>query len=286
MIHIVTNHHKTPRWLLPQAAYLARHTKQEYKVYCGVTEFPEETDLDKLALRYDILKPYEFHKMEGIENNHGVKLGYLADLIKVEETDEEHLLFFLDPDAFPVQKGWDEFMSIGFIKYPKYSAYAISRAENPEPLLSDEYKPYPHPCFFATTLNFWKEHELSWEIDIDLGLECAGQLLKKWFDDNKYAWGKMTRTNCYNLHPLNYGVYANMIYHHGSGNRPVYDSIDIWSRPMLAEKYGQFMDLYFPELLHFNQRISDLVYEYLIADPSFIRMYFCGMERESEDNGR
>ena len=277
MIHIITNHHQTPRWLPTQATYLARYTNQAYKVHCGITEFPEETCLNELISRYDVLKSYEFHKLEGVENNHGTKLGYLADLVTTEEMNGEAPLVFLDPDAFPIQQRWDEFVTSEFNRHP---ALAISREENPEPLLADDYKPYPHPCFFATTLNFWKEHKLSWEIDPDRGADCAGQVLKKWFDSSKHTWSRLLRTNCYDLHPLNYGVYGNMIYHHGSGNRPVYDSIDIWSRPALARKYGVSMDLHFPELLDFNQGVSDLVFEAINTNSNFIKMYFCGEERE------
>jgi len=70
-----------------------------------------------------------------------------------------------------------------------------------------------------------------------------------------------------------------LIYHHGSGNRPIYDSIDIWSRPELSQKYGVSLDLHFPELLEFNQKVSDLVFDAISNDSNFINMYFCGFDR-------
>ena len=78
------------------------------------------------------------------------------------------------------------------------------------------------------------------------------------------------------MHPLNYAVYGEMIYHHGSGNRPTYDSIDIWTRPTLSQKYGVGIDLHYPRLLEFNDDISKIVAEYIKKDDDFINYYFLG----------
>jgi hypothetical protein len=188
---------------------------------------------------------------------------------------DDDLLIFLDPDALPIRKGWESFIRKGLLNN---QAIAISREENIEPLLREDQKPYPHPCFFATTVKFWKENDLSWDLDPAQGASCAGVLLKKWFIDSGNKWGKMLRTNCFNLHPLNFGVYGNIIYHHGSGNRPIYDSIDIWARPELSSKYGVSLDLHWPQLLEFNQKISDLVFDTIVNDKTFISMYFAGRE--------
>ena len=74
-------------------------------------------------------------------------------------------------------------------------------------------------------------------------------------------------------------MYGHMISHHGSGNRPTYDSIDIFTRPELASKYGVSLDLHFPELLTFNGKLSELVFDQISKDPNFIRMYFMGKDK-------
>ena len=267
MLHIITNHHETLKWIEIQSNYLSKSTVEEYKVYCGVTSFDENTTFSEI-------KNYEYDNLNGVINSHADKLNYLSNLVP-NNLDNDDLLIFLDPDAIPIRRGWDQFIK----KQLKVDeAVAISREENVEPLLRDDQKPYPHPCFFATTVKFWKDNDLSWVLDPSVGASCAGVLLKQWFDQSGYRWCKLLRTNCFNLHPLNFGVYGNLIYHHGSGNRPIYDSIDIWARPSLSSKYGVSLDLYWPELLEFNQKISDLVFEQINSSSNFISMYFAGEE--------
>ena len=267
MLHIVTNHHETLKSLKIQSDYLSKNTNENYKVYCGLTSIKE----DKQAPQ---INNYNYDTLEGVINRHADKLNYLSNLVNQESDDD--LLIFLDPDALPIRKGWESFIRKGLINN---QAVAISREENIEPLLREDQKPYPHPCFFATTLKFWKEKELSWDLDPPSGASCAGVLLKQWFDFTGNKWAKLLRTNCFNLHPLNFGVYGNIIYHHGSGNRPIYDSIDVWSRPSLSSKYGVSLDIHWPELLQFNQKLSDLVFEEINNDHRFISMYFAGKEQ-------
>jgi hypothetical protein len=276
MIHIVTNHHETIKWLEPQAKYLKKHTNDNYKIYSGFTDMNEEVNLEEVKQSSSIFDMYEFDELKEVANDPPYKFDYLANSISMEENNKDDLLIFLDPDAFPIQLDWDLQVKT-WLK--DRAAIAISREENLEPLLKEDQSPYPHPCFFVTTLGFWRENNLSWRHDPSQGIECAGILLKKWFEDNDHQWGRMLRTNCFNLHPLNFGVYGQLIYHHGSGNRPVYDSIDIWARPELSKKYGVSLDLYYPELLEFNQKISDVVFSEINKDPNFIRMYFCGQDR-------
>jgi hypothetical protein len=264
MIHIITNHHETLKWLTLQSQYLARNTAEDYKVYCGVTSIKEEPKK---------INNYHYDKLEGVINRHADKLNYLSNL--VTKVDDDDLLVFLDPDALLIRKGWESFIRKGLVNN---QAVAISREENIEPLLREDQKPYPHPCFFATTVKFWKENKLSWDLDPSQGASCAGVLLKNWFDITGNKWAKLLRTNCFDLHPLNFGIYGNIIYHHGSGNRPIYDSIDVWCRPGLSTKYGVSLDLHWPELLKFNQKISDLVFNEIVNDEKFISMYFAGKE--------
>lgn len=276
MIHIITNHHETLKWLKLQSSYLAQHTVNEYKVYCGTTDIQDCDDLESLREENAPLENYIFDNLESVVNRHADKLNALVNLIGESASSDDDILIFLDPDTLPIEKAWDEQLR-GWLK--QAPLLAISREENPEPLLKPNQKPYPHPCFLATTLKFWKENKLSWDLDESQGASCAGVLLKKWLDENQIQWGKMLRSNCFNLHPLNFGVYGSLIYHHGSGNRPTYDSVDIWCRPELSQKYGVSLDLHFPELLEFNEQLSDLVFREIEKNSNFIRMYFCGRDR-------
>jgi len=296
MIHIVTNHHETLRWLKLQSYFLAKNTppEHEYRVYCGVTDIDakrQEGLEEVLDSGLPTLANHTFFKLENVINNHGTKLDELSKIV-IEQGDwsPDDLLIFIDPDAFPIENTWLHFLMEALRGKSLLKDFpggcpliAISREENPEPLLKDELKPYPHPCFCATTVGYWKEKKLSWKIDPSRRIETAGVILKELVEEED-NWGRLLRTNCYNLHPLNFGVYGHFIYHHGSGNRPTYDSADIWSRPQLAEKYGVSLDLHFPNLPIFNDRLSNLVYEAIHKDENFIHMYFSGKERGTHVN--
>jgi len=266
MIHIITNHHETPKWIKLQSTYLKANTTEKYRVCCGLTDMATAPDLTSSNYAHYALQ---------VRNVHSDKLNALFGIIERENFEDDDLLVFLDPDALLFKKGWN----LQIRKYlQEYAVVAISREENIEPLLRDDQKPYPHPCFFVTTAKFWKENNLSWDLDPSQGAECAGVLLKQFFDQRNIKWKRLLRTNSYDLHPLNFGVYDDIIYHHGSGNRPVYDSIDVWGREELAQEYGVGLDLHWPELLDFNTSLSELVFKHITEDQKFIRRYFRGFK--------
>jgi len=264
MIHILTNHHETPKWIKLQAEYLDRNTDEKYKVYCGLTDMQSEADLTT--------PKYAFYALQ-VPNVHADKLNALYGIIDQSTVKDDDLLVFLDPDALLIQKDWDIQLRQYLTEHP---AVAVSREENIEPLATEDQKPYPHPCFFVTTVKFWNDNNLSWDLDPSQGIECAGVLLKKFFDSKGFSWKKLLRSNSYDIHPLNFGIYGDLVYHHGSGNRPVYDSIDVWGRKELAEEYGVGLDLHWPELLEFNSSLSTLVFDHIEKDERFIRRYFLG----------
>jgi hypothetical protein len=75
---------------------------------------------------------------------------------------------------------------------------------------------------------------------------------------------------------LYFGIYENLIYHHGAGNRDVYDSIDIWSRPELGSTVD--LDLRYPNIVNFNNKLSSLVYDEIYKDDYFINNFLAGIK--------
>ena len=45
--------------------------------------------------------------------------------------------------------------------------------------MREEQKNYPHGSFVATTVGFWKNNNLSWDLDHSKGADCIGVLLKE-----------------------------------------------------------------------------------------------------------
>jgi hypothetical protein len=273
MIYFITIHHETDAFVNMQAEYLKKNTQEPYLVICGVSGLG-----DSLRANPDNISSYKFVDLSEVMNQHWYRMNYLFEVLKNDpqiQLEDNAKLVFLDGDAFPISPRWttivDDYLT-------GHEIAAISRSENPEPMLADKYKPYPHPCFFATRVDFWRDNDLKWNLDPANGVETAGPTLKIWSEENGYKIKHLLRSNHMDLHPLFYGVYDDIIYHHGAGNRQVYDSVDIWSRPRLAEKYSVGLDLAYPQIPQFNKGVNVLVYNQIINDDKFINYYFRGIE--------
>ena len=210
MIHIATVHWRDPRWLEPQRRYLTRNLEGPYRVYADLEGIEDAEGIDVVT---------RLETGREAPSAHAAKLNALADLV-AGEADPGDVLIFLDGDAFPVAP-LDEFLQRTLGRFP---LAAIRRDEN----LGDKQ---PHPSFCATTVGFWQElggdwsrgpwtNDLGWEID-DPGGRLLATLAERGID-----WHALHRTNRVNLHPVLFGLYDDVVYHHGAGFRQVFDRVD------------------------------------------------------------
>jgi hypothetical protein len=258
MINIATIHHETSRFMVLQHKYLAQNTGEPFKVFCGISN---------ASPTVEHFKVFDFST---VSYPHWARLDYLADRV-CEVSNDDDLLVFMDSDAFPI-KSWESEIK-GYLE--EYPIVAIVRRENPEKLLGEEDLGYPHPCFFATTVGFWKEANLSWRLDPPTRAESAGVVMHRELKKSEVEWKSLLRSNAINLHPLYFGIYGNLIYHHGAGNREVYDSIDIWNRPLLGNTVD--LDLRYPAIPRFNTKLSKFVLDEIEKDDNFIRVFLGGI---------
>ena len=259
MINIATIHHETSRFMRIQNDYLKRNTSEDFRVFCGISN----------------IKPtvahYKICDFSGFSNQHWARLDNLASNICLESSDDD-VIVFMDGDAFPIVE-WN--ISLRNL-LSDYDLTAIVRKENPEKLLPSEHSGYPHPCFCATTVGFWKHNNLSWRLDPHTKAETAGVVMHRRLKNLGISWKPLLRSNAINIHPLYFGIYENLIYHHGAGNRDVYDSIDIWSRPGLGSTVD--LDLRYPNIVNFNNKLSSLVYDEIYKDDYFINNFLAGIK--------
>jgi CRISPR/Cas system-associated protein endoribonuclease Cas2 len=273
MIYIITIHHETDKFIDLQEKYYTKYTHVPYKIYAGLCDANNEHYFN--AKKEGQYENFHFVDLNAVENQHWFRMNYLVQQMVANETsfNDDDLLIFTDGDAFPIWE-WSDLIA-NELEKEKVEVVAINRQENPEPALAENFKPYPHPCFFATKFKFWTSNGLAWSLHPP-EIQTAGPVLKLWLESQGLRWVSMLRTNVYDLHPLYFGVYGGMIYHHGAGNREVYDSIDIWPRKGLNPSVD--LDLRYPSILKFNKRLSDLVYDEIIRDDSFINIYIMGRE--------
>lgn len=205
MIHILTIHWQSKDWIDIQLKYLQHYIDEPFRVYAflnGIKDVEGQRD------------QFFYSSIEDIKS-HPIKLNLLADIASFAAADENDYLLFLDGDAFPVN-------SITKFKdktFPKYNLAAIQRLENNGDI-------QPHPCFCMTTVKFWNQIKGDWKAGKVLWKnkfnkdvwDVGGQMLQI-MNDNNEGWYALNRSNNHNMHPLLFGVYDDLIYHHGAAFR-------------------------------------------------------------------
>jgi hypothetical protein len=201
MIHIATVHWNTDRWIAVQNDYLRRYVKGPYRIYAWLNDVPNAS---LASFYYACTEPVA---------PHAIKLNLLADIIAASAQPAD-IIVFLDGDAFPV----GEIEPLIDQALPVRKLVAVQRLDNNGDL-------QPHPCFCATTVGFWKEIHGDWKDgyrwknrDGKEVTDVGGNLLKQ-LADRGIDWLPLVRSNRVNLHPLFFGIYGGVIYHHGAGFR-------------------------------------------------------------------
>lgn len=199
MIHVATVHHHSERWVDIQLAYLRRHISEPFEVWANLE------GVEHRSAEFDHVVP--------ALGEHPGKLNLIAAEVTAASPDDD-LIMFLDGDAFPiadpmpvVRKGLEEAVLV-----------AVQRREN----LDD---PQPHPCFAVCTVGSWSRLHGDWSAGHSWPnqrwgtmTDTGGNLLRI-LELNHKSWVPLLRTNHHGLHPLWYGIYGGVVYHHGAGFR-------------------------------------------------------------------
>ena len=198
-MHVATVHWQEELWIAPQLRYMKANLP-EHQIWASINGID--------------IEPWrsQFKFAEDMQGDHHVKLNALAEKI-LEVASDDDLLLFIDSDAFPIVP-IDEKLLEGS------PLVAIRRDENAA-------EPMPHPCFCLTTVGFWRELQGDWGIGkfhwtapggdrlTDGGANLLGQLLERGIE-----WKPLLRSNKFDLDPLWFGIYGDVVYHHGAGSRP------------------------------------------------------------------
>jgi len=215
MIHILTVHWQDDRWIKIQQDYFKRCLQEPYKMYA----FVNKIDKDYFGhFEVCLREPVE---LKNVSQSHGIKLNILADIACSLGTDDDYLVF-IDGDAFPVV----DIMPDVKETLKKYPLMAVRRDES-----SGDKQ--PHPSFTVTTVGFWKKINGDWKPGYKwknnnnhIVTDTGGNFLKI-LEDQKIEWHPILRTTKVNLHPLWFGIYGGLVYHHGAGFRSPLSREDI-----------------------------------------------------------
>ncbi len=248
MIYVCTVHHETEKWISPQTHFLNKYLNSPSKVFACVPK--------GRATRNFYLETV-FEPASKASQNHADKLNHLANLVLLEAAPGD-ILIFLDGDAFPIAP-LDGFLETTLKKFP---FAAIQRLENDGDM-------QPHPSFAATTVQFWRDLKGDWSPGHrwtdkfgNSVTDSGGNLLKE-FVEKDVLWHPLRRTNRRNLHGLWFGIYDDLIYHHGAGYRVPVSRLDENSKliPEVAfETTSSFEEM---------KRLHERVFEILTVNDDF-----------------
>lgn len=249
MIHILTVHWKTDFWLAPQIRYLKKYTHNQFKLYSYFTDVNKDNFQNEF-----------FFYSDTDDDDHARKLNKLADIAISHATSDHDLLVFIDSDAFRIID-WEHFINE---KLKEFELIAIRRDEN----FGDVQ---PHPCFCVTTVGLWKRIRGDWgkgyswiNLSGNRVTDVGGNLLGK-LREFQIPWHPLTRSHTTRLHPLWFGIYGNLIYHHGAGSRDAVSRLDVQSikrNPVLNEDF----DTSFNQIRERNNHLSKTIMELVNKD--------------------
>jgi hypothetical protein len=270
MIHIATVHWLDDRWIDIQLKYLNIHVAQPFKIYAFLN-----------GLKRDHRSKFFYSSSEPI-TSHAIKLNLLADMAAFNAEDNDDLLIFIDGDAFPI----GDILSFAHSKLKEYPLIAIQRKENVGDI-------QPHPSFCLTTIKFWNAIKGDWKDDFGWTTatgehiaDVGGNLLKL-LNEKNIDWYPMLRSNRRNLHPLWFGLYDDLIYHHGLGFRPGISRADWAELSALSRFYfKKFKKLpdWFVKIIpkkfrplarieNNHRTLSDKVFASILSDPLFYEFF-------------
>src|SRR5919204_784764 len=201
MIHIATVHWAHDRWIDIQLKYFQRNIDEPYRVYAWLDE-----GMERHSGKF-------FYSTDVPLKEHELKLTLLGDLI-AHAAEPEEMIVFIDGDAFPIAPVVPFLRS----KLERYALVAVRRDEN-------NGDPQPHPLFCATTARLWLDLPGDWRrghkwLDAqDQKVTDVGGNLLGLLEARGIEWYPLLRTKKVNPHPLQFGVYGDLVYHHGGGFR-------------------------------------------------------------------
>lgn len=202
MIHVATVHWQDDRWVDVQLRYLERFMPRPYRVYAFLSK-----------LERDHSERFFYSSDERIKQ-HATKLNLLADAISFAAEDDGDPIVFIDGDAFPIA----DMRELIEHDLPREKLIAVRRDEAGDP--------QPHPCFCLTTVGAWRELGGDWRQGghewTDAGGQPAtdvGARVLKAVEERELSWRPLARSNRQNPHPLFFGIYDDLVYHHGAGFR-------------------------------------------------------------------
>lgn len=254
MLHVATIHFRAPQWIPIQVRELRRHMKFPFRTWAS---------LEGIDRSYEV---YFDHILDQ-RGTHAGKLNHLAIEI-AQAASPDDLIMFLDGDAFPITDP-SPLISSALSTAP---LLAVQRLEN----ATDTQ---PHPSFCVTHVRTWQALRGDWSPgftwrgpDGELVSDVGGNLLRQ-LTLAETSWVRVKRTNRHNPHPVFFGVYGDVIYHHGAGFRKPVSRADLAKvgnrrrhNPISQRVIGTAQRARLRQLAYRNRRMSKALFRRIEQD--------------------
>lgn len=269
--HILTVHHHDDRWIDIQLSQLARHLPAPYELWGSLERVPS----------------VHYRKFDHVIPSSGTHAGKL-NLLAAEACSQAHtddLLLFLDGDAFPIE---DPFPTVDSL-LQGHDLVAIQRKENAGDC-------QPHPSFAVTRVGTWLHLQGDWSMGFPWTNNAGGTLtdvggnLLRALERTATPWAPLLRSNRRNIHPLWFGLYGDVVYHHGAGFRSAVSRVDNrslgiphdWrSGNILQRRVHRFRR---SVQLHRGKELSQAMFRLLMADVDEAISYLQGGQHACENS--
>ena len=252
MLHILTIHFKD-KWVDIQKRQLKKYISEDYKVYTRLGE-----NYDKHKDKFDGAIEGQGHWTESM----GLLLKFINENAKVGDK-----VLLLDSDAFPIAP-------ISDFLQEKLNDYPFVSCQEPQHEWDTNYK-IPHPMFMLFDAKHILEgdlsHYLSKIIKDKYGNWWGGVI--EWMKKNNDYY-PIVRSNKINLHPLYFGIYENLIYHHWAGSRRMITRQDRIKQTGQVNVYRE--DSKLEQIASENHKMSNDIFEQITNQCEIIMDYLMG----------
>ena len=263
MIHIFSLHFKDDRWSKLQLDSIHKHVKVPYKTYSVYSHMETDT-YKKWEDKWDIFLVKEQGKHEHKSGKFHLTDGHRAIIPEIlKNANSDDIFLRLDSDAILIDNIDESFIE----KVNKHKFIAIKEPQHEW----DTTYHTPHPSLWTFPIAFLNtelSHRMS-ELLEDGHSNWWGGVVR-WLYENSIEWYPLERSNKINLHPLYFGIYGDLVYHHWAGSR------DMITRPdrKLAEQLGKSIEQVRDE----NAELNDKIMEQLNIQSDIFIKYLKGEE--------
>jgi len=265
VIRIATAHHHNTDWIEIQRRYLDRFCSEPFVLYGSLEGVDAEYER-----HFDVVVPSL--------GNHAGKLNLLGRVM-VDDGEPDDLLVFLDGDAFPIADPIAPARRL----LADHALVAVQRLEN-------HGDSQPHPCFCVVRADTWSNLPGDWSSGHPFrdGRTDVGGNLAWLLDRAGLAWAPLLRSNTVDLHPLLFGIYGGVVYHHGAGFRgmkppgqgrtkfepklPQTTQSQAAMEKMQKNVPKERLDAIIAQAME-DAVLSDRIYQQILTDPDFYRQF-------------